>query len=110
MSDGTQAPVTGSAGCNSDAGPIGEEQEGTIEVSAQEIINKLGEVKQAVIGIVQANQSPTSINICRQFSDHLDAAYLFLTSLFGAIDAQNQAVEQKVADGNVVQFPGKPEA
>jgi len=72
-----------------------------------DITKNLNEVKGALISVAEGNQSPAVNNLVRQCCDNLDAAYLFYTSLMGVITAQNEQVEEKLAKGDVVQFPGK---
>lgn len=82
-------------------------EEQTIEINPQEAIVKMGEIKQMIVNIMQARQNPTVTNIVRQAIDALDTCYLFYTSLIGTINAMDQAVEEKLASGDVIQFPGK---
>lgn len=82
-------------------------EEQTIEINPQDAVVKMGEVKQMIVNIMQARQNPTVTNIVRQTVDALDTAYLFYTSLIGTIRSMDQAVEEKLAQGDVLQFPGK---
>lgn len=78
-----------------------------VEINPQEAIVKMGEIKQMIVNIMQARQNPTVTNIVRQTVDALDTCYLFYTQLIGTINAMDQAVEEKLAKGDVIQFPGK---
>ena len=84
-----------------------QEQNPVIEINPQDAIVKMGEVKQMIVNIMQARQNPTVTNIVRQCVDALDTCYLLYTSLIGTIRAMDQAVEDKLASGHVLQFPGK---
>lgn len=84
-----------------------EEQTQEVEINPQDAIVKMGEVKQMIVNIMQARQNPTVTNIVRQCVDALDTCYLFYTSLIGTIRAMDQAVDEKLASGDVIQFPGK---
>ena len=83
------------------------EDQATVEINPQDAIVKMGEVKQMIVSIMQARQKPTVTNIVRQAIDALDTCYLFYTSLIGTINAMDQAVDEKLASGDVIQFPGK---
>lgn len=79
----------------------------TVEIDPQVAIVKMGEIKQDILNIMQARQNPTVTNIVRQAIDSLDTCYLFYTSLLGVIRAMDQAVDEKLAQGDVLQFPDK---
>lgn len=72
-----------------------------------DIDRNMNEVKGALIGFARANNSPAVQNVVRQFCDNFDVSYLLYRSLLGIVQAQNEQIEEKVAAGNVVQFPGK---
>jgi hypothetical protein len=73
-----------------------------------EVIQKLGEAKQLILKLATEHQADPAVpHITRQTCDSLDSAYLFYSSLVAHINATEQAIEEKVATGDTIQFPAK---
>jgi len=64
-----------------------------------EMVQCMGRAKDIMIGTARDNQqNPNIQNIVRQGIDHLDAAYLFASSMVSALIATEQAVEKKAME------------
>ena len=92
--------------------PVADAQaEQPAPITPQEVVNALSAVKDSIISIAQARPESAGIStVARQTIDALDTAYLFYQSLIGLVNRMDQAVEDKVAAGDVVDFPGAKDA
>lgn len=71
-------------------------------------IAKLGEVQKSILESIQADQG--LFNMGRQVMDNLNITYLLVSSLGSYILQKEAMVENEIDQGNVVQFPGAPDA
>jgi len=76
------------------------------EFTFEDITKWMGMAKQGIMQIAQANNNPSTMTMARQRLDGLDAAYLFANAMVADIAHREQQVEQAVASGNLVPFPG----
>lgn len=86
-----------------------------IEFDSKAAVEALSGVKEQLIGTVkQYPKNPGVHNVVRQAIDHLDAAYLFTSSLVSMLTAMDssaeEAAKQAIAEGKVVDFGAKTEA
>lgn len=70
----------------------------------QNEITKLGEVQQAILQAIQADQG--LFNMGRQVMDNLNVTYLLVANLGTYILQKEAMVDEEIAKGNVTTFPG----